>query len=394
MVPHGTNEVVEIPAYTIYDPEVLSYEITRIFNDTIISNKAVLVYLTRTVNNVTTKTLLIKDKDYTFNTDRPAITFTSSFRLLFNDIINIVEYNNTDGSWVPETPTKMGMYPKFYPEKYSDNTLRTTANVIQGHDGSLTPAFDDFRDDMLIELERRIYNNIKTTYDPTTFNLDDYEPGKFRTTDYTRLEFNQILSQGFLAWAGTNRIDFSTNNTFSASDPFTWNYKNFTDVVNGESLPGSWRAVYKHFFDTDRPHTHPWEMLGFSEKPTWWENRYGPAPYTGGNEVLWSDLSLGYIHDGDRAGFDLRYQRPNLAQFIPVDDAGALRSPEQILVRDFDSSLANSSFAVGDIGPAESAWRRSSEFPFMMHLALALAKPGRYIWPTYYTNYNFSTWLY
>ena len=393
MVPHGINERVDIPAYTIYDPEVLSYEITRIFNDTILSNKAVLVYLTRTVNNVTAKTLLVKDRDYTFNKDRPAITFTSSFRLLFNDIINIIEYNNTDGSWIPETPTKMGMYPKFYPEKYSDNTLRTTANVIQGHDGSLVPAFDDFRDDMLIELERRIYNNIKTTYDPTTFNLDDYKPGKFRTTDYTRLEFTQILSQGFLAWVGTNRIDFSTNNTFSASDPFTWNYKNFTDVVNGESLPGTWRAVYKHFFDTDRPHTHPWEMLGFSEKPTWWENRYGPAPYTGGNEVLWSDLSLGYIHDGDRAGFDLRYQRPNLSEFIPVDDAGALRSPEQILVRDFDSSLANSSFAVGDIGPAESAWRRSSEYPFMMHLALALAKPGRYFGlQANVRNYKRNTW--
>ena len=378
MVPHGTNERVELPTYEIFDPEVTSYEITRIFNDTEISNKAVMVYLTRTVNNVTSKTLLVKDRDYTFNQDRPAITFTSSFRLLFNDKIDIVEYNNTDGSWVPETPTKMGMYPKFQPEKYTDNTLRTPVAVIQGHDGSITPAFNDFRDDMLIELERRIYNNIKVVYDINTFNLHDYIPGKFRSTDYTRTEFNQILSQGFLSFVGTNKLDFTTNSTFSASDPFTWNYKKFTDIIDGENLPGTWRAVYRHFYDTDRPHTHPWEMLGFSDKPTWWEDRYGPAPYTGGNSVLWSDLSVGYIHDGERAGFDLRYQRPNLSQYIPVNDDGTLRSPEQILVADFDSNKANTSFAVGDIGPAELAWRRSSEYPFAVHLALALAKPGRY----------------
>jgi len=393
MVPHGTTDRVELPPYEIYDPELLTYEITRIFDDTTPSNKAVFVYLTRRANNVTTKVLLVKDRDYTFNKDRPAITFTSSFRLLFNDKINIVEYNNTDGSWVPETPTKMGMFPKFYPEKYTDNTLRTPVPVIQGHDGSLTPAFNDFRDDLLIELERRIYNNIKVNYDINTFNLHDYIPGKFRPTDYTRQEFNQIISQKFLAWVGTNRLDFSTNTHFKSSDPFTYNYKNFTDIINGESLPGTWRSVFRHFYDTDRPHTHPWEMLGFSQKPSYWEDRYGPAPYTGGNNVLWSDLSLGYIHDGERAGFDLRYQRPNLSQFIPVDEAGNLRSPNETLVTDFDSAQANSSYAVGDIGPAELAWRRSSEYPFAVHLALALAKPGRYFGLQLNTkNYKRNSW--
>ena len=176
----------------------------------------------------------------------------------------------------------MGMFPKFIPEKYLDNTLRTPVNVIQGHDGSITPAFNDFRDDLLLELERRIYNNIKVEYDTNTFNVNDYMPGKFRETDYTRAEFTQILSQGFLAWVGTNRVDFTTNDYFKASDPFTWNYKLARDVVNGESLPGTWRSIYRYFYDTDRPHTHPWEMLGFSEKPNYWDARYGVAPYTGG----------------------------------------------------------------------------------------------------------------
>lgn len=378
MIPNGTNERNVIPTYTVLDPDIKSYEITKIYNDKIISNKAVLVYLTRTVNSVTSKTLLIKNRDFYFRQDRPAITIKDTFGLLYGDLIDIVEYNDTDGCYVPETPSKMGMYPKYYPEIYTDDTYRTPTLVIQGHDGSVMPAFNDFRDSIILELERRIYNNIKVEYDPTIFNIYDYIPGKFRVTDYSRDEFVQILSQGFLSWVGTNRLDFTTNNTFVASDPFTWNYKNFRDVVNGQTLPGTWRSIYQYFYDTDRPHTHPWEMLGFTEKPEYWEDRYGPAPYTGGNSILWSDLSLGYIHSGSRAGFDSRYQRPNLANYIPVDDSGGLRPPSEILVSDFDSAKANRSYAVGDIGPAENAWRKSSEYPYSLQLALALAKPAKF----------------
>jgi len=390
MIPHGEDERVVLPSYTIFDTAIRGYEITNIFQDTVVSNKAVFVYLTRTLDNITTKTLLVKGKDYYFSQTRPAVNFQDNFNLLYGDIITIMEYNNTNGSYVPETPTKLGLYPKYIPEIFVDNTYRDPITVIQGHDGSITPSFGDFRDNLLLELERRIYNNIKVEYDVTLFNINDYMPGKFRATDYTRQEFTQILSQGFLTWVGSNRVDFTTNNVFKSSDPFTWNYKKFFDVVNGETLPGTWRSIYRYFYDTDRPHTHPWEMLGFSEKPDYWEDRYGPAPYTGGNQILWSDLEIGYIHAGSRAGIDIRYQRRiiknidgvdtvyGLTQFIPVDDSGNLRSPEEILVTNFDSGKANTSFAVGDIGPAELAWRRSSEYPFALQQALALAKPAKY----------------
>lgn len=378
MVPYTFDEKVVLPSYTVFDTDIRSYEITSIFQDTVVSNKAVLVYLTRSLNGQTTTELLVKGQDYYFNQSKPAITINNNFNLLYNDIITIVEYGNTDGSYVPETPTKLGLYPKFVPEIFVDNTYRTPITVIQGHDGSITPAFGDFRDQLLLELERRIYNNIKVEYNPVNFNINDYMPGKFRLVDYSRQEFNQLLSTSFLRWVGTNRVDFTTNNTFVASDPFTWNYKKFRDVVNGESLPGTWRAVFEYFYDTDRPHTHPWEMLGFSEKPDYWDERYGPAPYTGGNIVLWSDLQSGYIHAGSRAGIDLRYSRPGLTSIIPVDDAGNLRSPADFLVTDFDSAKANTSFAVGDIGPTELAWRRSSDYPFAIQYALAMAKPARY----------------
>ena len=218
---------------------------------------------------------MVKDRDYVFNTAGPNFIVTDTFGLNYGDQITVVEYSSTDGNFIPETPTKLGLWPKFVPEKYTDGTYTTARDVIQGHDGSITPAFGDYRDDLLIELERRIYNNIKIDF--KFDELINYVPGKFRITDYSLKEYNQILSNNFLTWVGNNRLDYTTNNYFKSNDPWTWNYKNFRDTITGDMLPGTWRAVFKWLFDTDRPHTHPWEMLGFTFKPDWWDNRYGTA---------------------------------------------------------------------------------------------------------------------
>jgi hypothetical protein len=391
MVPHGDAKTT-LPDYIILDPRVKTYQLTSIFDDTLLSNKAVLIYISRTSGNSTIKTLLTKGRDYSFDSSSPSITFADTFNLNYNDILSIVEYSNTDGNFVPETPSKLGLYPKFTPTKYLDNTYLTPIYVIQGHDGSLTPAFNDYRDDLLLELELRIYNNIKATYNATMHA--EHTPGKFRNTDYSLAEYTQVITNSFLTWAGANRLDFTTNKFFQNNNPWTWNYKNFRDTIDGEFLPGSWRAIFMHYYDTMRPHTHPWEMLGFSDKPTWWQDRYGPAPYTGGNLTLWTDLSLGYIHAGDRAGIDATYARPGLLNLIPVDDAGNLLSPEKYAVLDFDGSKANASFAIGDIGPAEAAWRKSSDYAYAVQIAMALTKPANYF--SLYANvdrYNMNSGL-
>ena len=389
MVPYGGN-IQPTDPYQILDPEIRQYEITNIFNDTELSDRAVSVYYAVTKKDTYGELVLdrknkpiiveiyslVKGQDYYFNQDRPAVTITDNVALIYNDLIVIKDYISTNGSYIPETPTKLGLHPKYTPGIFVDDTYVTPISVIQGHDGSITPAFNDYRDQLLLELELRIYNNIKVSYDDTLIDINSFVPGKFRTTEYSLAEFNGILSTAFLKWVGTNRIDYTTNKTFSANNAFTWNYKNFTSVIDKSRLPGSWRAIFKHYYDTDRPHTHPWEMLGFSEKPAWWENRYGASPYTGGNLVLWTDLSLGYIYGEDR--YDSQYARPDLLRIIPVDDSGNLRSPEQFIVSNFNGLKTNASFAIGDIGPAENAWRRSSDYPFALQQAMALMKPGFY----------------
>ena len=52
--------------------------------------------------------------------------------------------------------------------------------VIQGHDGSKVTAFKDFRDNLLLDLEKRIYNNLKVEYDSKLFDIHDLAKGLYR----------------------------------------------------------------------------------------------------------------------------------------------------------------------------------------------------------------------
>jgi hypothetical protein len=373
MVPYGplkniVGQIGSIDGFEIFDPLKLNYEITEIFNDQELSNKAVLVYL----NNVQ----LIKDIDYNFSIDTPSINFTTE--LAVGDIVKIVEYSNTDGNYIPETPSKLGLWPTYVPEIFLDDTYREPTTVIRGHDGSITPSFGDYRDQFLLELEKRIYNNIKLPQNSVFGDIFQVIPGKFRDSDYSLAEINQLTSIDFLNWIGNNRLDYSTNDTFDPNDQFTWNYADSTDKIDGSKLQGSWRACYQYFYDTIRPHITPWEMLGFSAEPDWWQAFYGPGPYTGGNKLLWDDLEAGLIRYGDRAGVDVNYRRPGLSAVIPVDVNGNLLSPAQALSRSFNSKRTASAWAIGQYGPVEFAWRNSSEFPYAIQQAVALAKPGKY----------------
>ena len=367
-VPYGDNK--NVITYTVFNPSQKIFEITTIFSNDVVSNKAILLYLNGTQ--------LIYGKQYEFSTNGPGVLLTDSITLSVNDVVSIVEYNNTDGGWVPETPSKLGLYPKYVPKIYLDKTYLTPQTMIMGHDGSLTPAFGDFRDQLILELEKRIFNNIKVAYSDKLVNIYDAIPGKFRDTGYSINEFNNLLSRIYLQWVGNNKLDYVSNNTYQDNAPFTYNYGGSPDVVNGEALPGSWRACFEYFYDTQTPNNTPWEMLGFSEEPSWWSDIYGPAPYTSGNSILWTDLQNGYIASGIRQGYDTKFARPGLLSFIPVDEFGRLVPPIGNLTTEFVSNTFKKNWTIGQMSPTETAWRNSSEYPFALQFVCALIKPAKY----------------
>ena len=372
----AAGEEYIVDRYRITNIATKTYNLTNIYLNfgnklldiTEPSNQAILVYLN--------EQQLIINRDYTFAVNSSALVLSADINLTVGDILSVKGYVSTNGNFIPETPTKLGLHPKYIPEKYLDTTYRTPINVVQGHDGSIIPAFDDYRDDLLLELERRIYNNIKTQYRQDLIDIQSIIPGKFRTTDYTLAEFNRVLTVDFLQWVGSNQIDFSSNDSYQSNDPFTWNYNLTSDSIDGEILPGYWRNIYKYFYDTDRPHTHPWEMLGYSIKPTWWVTHYGSAPYTSTNTQMWQDLAQGYSRGTNTT--KQTCARTNLLDYIPVDVNGNLKPPTSIMVGKFNGSKFSQSYVIGDGGPVESAWRRSSEYCFALQRALALLKPAQY----------------
>lgn len=351
----------------VIDDSITEYPLTFDFDLNTVSDKAVLVY----VNDQ----LLLHGREYEFTTDN----FVKILKpITFGDNLKIVQYEKTNGCFLPPTPTKLGLYPKFEPKIYVDTTYQTPTKVIQGHDGSITVAFDDYRDDIILEFEKRIFNNIKVNYDPALFDIYDFISGFSRETSLAESDLNSVMAGDFLTWSSLISDDYTAHTFFENTNSKTFNYRKYKDI-NGNQLKGFWRGIFKNLYDTDRPHTHPWEMLGFSVEPTWWTSVYGPAPYTSDNLILWSDLAEGLVKEpGKNVVKKLKFARPNLLSMIPVNASGVLKSPMELnIVSNFNELDNSGEFRFGDQAPIESAWRKTSEYPFSLITALTLLRPAK-----------------
>jgi hypothetical protein len=190
------------------------------------------------------------------------------------------------------------------------------------------------RDEILLEFEKRVFNSAKAEFREANalpeLNIYTLKPGAFRETGYTTSEWASLKRYYFSNWSSSNKIDYVTNEFYSDSNEWTWNYRGNTD------LPGHWRGWYEHYYDTVRPHTHPWEMLAFFEKPSWWDSQYG-TDYSSANTAMWDDLEEGIIRQGRRENLTADayllnnpYRREGLHLVVPVDSNGELRTPKSI----------------------------------------------------------------
>ncbi len=364
MIPSG--ETYQETIYKISPISTPTFDVNRVYDFSSSNFQSLLVYLNGNI--------LTREYDYSVGSD--SATITVSVTLTPGDTVLIREYASTFGSFVPNTPTKMGLYPAFRPEMYLDTSAVNPVMVIRGHDGSITRAYGDVRDQILLEFETRIFNNLKVTGD-VPLTQYDVIPGQFRETDYDLAEINQILAPDFLSYVGWNKLDYVTQQ-YVGTNEFTYNYSQSGDKLTNQPLLGAWRGIYWNFFDTTAPNTRPWESLGFSQQPSWWEDYYGPAPYTSGNLVLWEDLAQGLVRDPNGVYIKPKFARPGLTQVIPAGSEGQLLSPLQCTVGRYDIVSFRRSWTFGDGGPVEASWRSSSSWPFAVMRLLALTKPAQF----------------
>jgi hypothetical protein len=249
--------------------------------------------------------------------------------------------------------------------------------VVRGHDGSINIAFNDYRDDLILELEKRIFNNIKVEYDTSIFDILNYVPGYSRNTAYSRKEFNDILSRPFYEWLQLVNEDFTKAQGFDVDDKFTYNHFGMFSPTDTD-IPAYWRGIYNWYFDTDKPHLAPWECQGFSIKPYWWENIYGPAPYTSDNLILWEDIKTGTIKGPGKIPYRNNKVARTILEFgLPVDQQGNLVAPSlTTLIEGVLLDTSRNNFEFGDYAVVENAWRKSSSYPFSLIRTLILMNPA------------------
>ena len=311
--------------------------------------------------------------------------------------------------FIPPTPAFLGILAPTIPMFVTDTTYNNKQLYIRGHDGSYLPAFGnldnngfstDYRDYIILQLEINIYNSIPSVATNEAnigffaqkrlqFDIDEWMNNVWysvpNNNGYSLPEITQILKPIFEQWAQQGKFDYKTYDGYDPANPFTWNYNGVQDKF-GNYVPGNWRAIYNWYFDTDHPHTRPWEMLGFADIPDWWTEMYGFS-YGSANKQLWSDLETGTIQQGPRQGVDARYARPGLSAIIPVDVAGNLLNPMTtgIIPQAPIYTVATQDWQFGDWGPVEAVWRNSSSYKF------ALAELGFYIKPPRFVEINWDT---
>lgn len=342
------------------------------------------------------KDVLLKiDEDYSVSYTSSVITINvNNFVYPFTGKYVVRLYENPAPADVPSTPSKIGCYDVYSPKIELDTSYITPTYMMLGHDGSRTPMFTpknimdmvvantagpeniDLRDTLLLDFEIRIYNNIvpkfRNDYN-ILFGWADIIPGMYRDTGYTFDEKNDIFRASFLKWVARINANYSTNSTADISDWRTWNYK-----LANPNLPGNWKGLYRYHYDTITPGTTPWEMLGFSEMPSWWVTEYG-TNYGSTNTALWNDLETGTIRGGSREGVDERFARTNLSIYIPVDSSGNNKEPSTISIANAPSAeeiIAD--WVFGDCSPVEEAWMNSSEYRFVLMEKMYIMKPSQF----------------
>ena len=296
-------------------------------------------------------------------------------------------YKRGSNSFVPPSAVKLGLIKPFVPELRSDyskdSTGQTTDRVIIGHDGNVhvrngTELFNrtlvgfDPIDAGLWDLELRIYNNLHVDLDKT-LNQNAYRPNAHRPAVYTWKEYNDTIRSEFNKYKTKNNItELNSDTYYDGSDKFTWNYSSVGPGIGG------WRGLYHYYFNTDRPHTHPWEMLGYNKRPTWWDTHYSwtDAPK---RAALLLALKHGHVNDPDEpAEYDINYSYINYTWQTStlVTLTANLNDPVASgIVPNPAIEDRQKDFVFGDWGPVENEWRRTSECKLANSLAFMRTRP-------------------
>ncbi len=334
--------------------------------------------------------LLTRNVDYTLvSTDGyyTAIEFNNSLQ---NSEVTIRQWTDEFNSKIPASLAKIGLSPVYQPEIYADESYSDTKYFLYRHDGTrfyLENGVDSNNypnntvDQLLFEYEKAVWSSI--AYDVennSNASLLEDQPGYFRSGRYSWAAIRTTVNSEVLSWMAENNIFTMSNDAYEETDPFTHIYQ-LGSGDDDTTMTGSWRAVYKYLYDTDRPHTHPWEMLGHTLKPTWWDTHYS-----------WTDTAKRIeLEKALRTGntstpltpvtnpFFARVSDVNDPETFPIDINGNLLAPSELLWLGASVMGNQRDWVVGEQGAYESVFLNTQRGLAAETKLKFLASPARYV---------------
>lgn len=285
-------------------------------------------------------------------------------------------------SHIPFSAVKLGFF--------KPTQVEVVDGILYGHDGSTyeltgSELFDMNSSDFDVvgaamwDYELRVFNNLVSDHfvdDDMGQDMRDFYPNPVNEFAYTVADMTTRLDDWYNRWANRNDVVEIDEYDYDALDEFTWNYSTVSPNL------GSWRSLYVYNFGTDRPHTHPWEMLGHFVKPLWWDTYYSWTAGPLRNALL---LALQYGITGNAMTpfyVDIRYARSNYDWFSDVlvtsDGTATLNGPVTANVVAAPAPVdAAKNFVFGDWSEIENRWRKSSEYLFALAEVYLQLKPYR-----------------
>lgn len=342
--------------------------------------------------------LLVRNQDYVLESELDGYYTRVKFATdLLGKIATLRQWPDTFNSRIPASLAKIGLAPSYMPEILLDQSY-TTAEVyfMTRHDGSryfiksgvtetdgkLYP--EDLLDQLLYEYELAVWSSIaKNVEQNNQHRLYSGIPGGFRPTRNMYGEVLELVNNEMYSWMQDNMLYVLDNKNYDPADPFTYRYQ-LGSGDEADTVTGTWRAIYRYFYDTDRPHTHPWEMLGYTVKPVWWDTYYSWTDPVK-RQALEQALRSGNVAEPPKVNCMPWLARNNNlleVQDFPVDEYGMLIPPTQLPWLADQLSFDDGDWAPGDFGPYEMVFRST-------HRGIAAVVNAHYLSnPVEYFNLN------
>ena len=245
--------------------------------------------------------------------------------------------------------------------------------------------------DVIVEIEQRLYDAVPS------FIQYSFDFNLLTATKDNQQLFDKLGKKYFETYTNKQQIKQPFSNiNYSKADPWTWNYKFCVNPSNPRKdqsyrAGATWRKIYLENYRTSQPDLYPWKMVGYDDKPYWWDHHYLATNNTW-KPIMWDNIKNGQIPIHELSPTGHISTETNLTpdgtikyNFLPINDqstnlsfAGKQYTPGQLIppyflsgpkygiFREYATSIKNpaTDFVFGDLTDNEHQWKQTLKYQF------------------------------